>query len=370
MANFFEDLRKRVEKNAKGVHSSIMAESQIATVGDWVKSPTYDLNRIISGDLFKALPTRQLVGIVGMEGCMKSSLSVLMAADAQKQGFKPIIIDTERGITNDFCKRWGLDPANTLYFYTPWEHEIRTILAQIKESGEEKLFIILDSIGGIDRIKMYEDALGGDPKADQGQLQKSIKTDLKLLLNIAVMQNSIGIITGHQYPAMAAVPTPDIIAGGRAVRLFPTILLQLRKYSVKGSDKSIVGQEIKVTTLKNRLYPPFQDATLHLDYNSGLDPLAGIVELGVAANIIEQNGSFYKYKDKSIGQGLTNATKNIVEYPEILTEINGWLTKTGYSTINEEVRAMETVLQREDSEETLTDVEDVSPKGKRVSRKK
>jgi len=365
---FYEDLKKKVQKNAEGVHASIMSDSNIATVTDWVKSPTYDLNRIISGDIYKALPTRQLVCFCGMEGCCKSSLSVLMAADAQKQGFKVIIIDTERGITNDFCRRWGLDPENAIYFYTPWEHEIRTILAQIKETGEEKLFIILDSLGGMDRIKSYEDALEGDPKGDQGQLQKNIKTDLKLLLNIAVMQNSIGVVTAHMYPAMSFTPQPDIVSGGRAVRLLPTILIKLTKHSIK-ENKEVVGQEIVATTLKNRLYPPFQDSTLHLDYVNGLEPMAGMVELGVKAGLLEKAGAYYSYNGERVGQGVANATQAIKNFPELLDGINTWLKTTGYSTINENVRAAEELNKQVSGEdETQTEVE-TAGKTKRLKKK-
>ncbi len=352
---FFDDLQKKIASKAKGVHCSIMSESKIATVSDWVKSPTYDLNRIISGDIYKALPTRQLLALVGLEGTMKSSLMILLMADAQKQGFRPIIIDTERGITNEFCLRWGMDPTNAMYIYTPWEDEIRTILAQLKESGEEKMIIGIDSIGGMDRIKVYEDAVKGDPKGDQGQLQKAIKTDLKLLLNTCVMSNSIGIITAHQYPAMASVPMPDVIAGGRAVRLFPTIILQLKKHAIKDTDKTVTGQEITVTTLKNRLYPPFQDAVLNLDYNTGLEPHAGMLDLAIAAGILTKDGTWYMKGEEKFGYGPDRALKALKELDGIFDEMNTWLTTTGYSTINENVKAAEELVQKdieEDAPET------------------
>ncbi len=369
MDDFFEKLKKKIEAKAKGVHFSIMSESNIATTTDWIKSPTYDLNRVISGNLFRALPTRQLVCLTGMEGCMKSSLSVLLAADAQRQGFKVIIIDTERGITKEFCERWGLDTTKAIYSYTPWEHEIRTTLAQIKEMGEEKLFIILDSIGGIDRIKSYEDALEGDPKADQGQLQKGIKTDLKLLLNIAVTQNSIGIITAHMYPTMSFLPQPDAISGGRAVRLLPTIILYLKKHSLKES-KEVVGQNITVTTLKNRLYPPFQDAILNLDYVNGLNPMAGMVELATKAGIIEKSGSFYKYKNETIGQGAENTAKVLDKIDGLFEDINKWLETTGYSTVNKEVQnAIELYEKQENNNDEEKTVVETNGKTKRLRKK-
>ena len=144
------------------------------------------MNRILSGKLNGGLTSRNLCAIVGPEHSFKSSFMALCMSNAQKNGYKPIIIDTEGGCDDTFCKRWGLDTDNLYYIYTPWISEVKSILAQIKESGEEKLVIGLDSVGGLDRLKSYNDALAGEPKADQGLLQKEIRSTLKLFLNICI----------------------------------------------------------------------------------------------------------------------------------------------------------------------------------------
>lgn len=385
------DLKKLLQKNVKGTHVSLMSESDLSKSTDFIKTPSLDLNRVLSGNLFKGIPNRNLVGITGPEHTMKSSFMILCMAEAIRQGYTPIIIDTEGGVKDEFCKRWGLDLSKTLYIYTPWVSKIQSILASLKESGNTKLIIGLDSVGGIDKYGSYESALNDDPKADQGQLQKQIRSMLKLMLNICIEQDSIGICTSHLYSRPGSVPMPDEISGGKAMKLFPSIQIMLKKTPIKDANKKIIGNEILATTVKNRIYPPFQSATISIDYMKGINPYAGLVELGVTAGLIEKSGSWYSYNDEKLGQGLENATSLLGNHPRLLEDINKWLVTTNYSNVNEMLKqaedAVEAVLSKGDGSSEFTaydeqpevDVEqsedvdievEIPVKQKRASRKK
>jgi len=340
-----DDIKKLLSKNVKGVHVSVMSESDVSKSTDFIKTPSLDLNRILSGNLYKGIPNRNLVGITGPEHTMKSSFMILCMAEAIKQGYTPIIIDTEGGVKDEFCKRWGLDLSKVLYVYTPWISKIQSVLATIKNIGESKLIIGLDSVGGIDKYGAYESALGDDPKSDQGQLQRQIRSMLKLMLNICIEQESIGIVTSHLYARPStSVPMPDEISGGKAMKLFPSILISLKKAHIKNSDKQIIGNTIAATTIKNRVYPPYQQATISIDYMKGINPYAGLIDLGVTAGIIEKAGSWYSYGEEKLGQGEINATEAIGKFPKLLDDINNWLETTKYSNINELVKMAEEVL--------------------------
>jgi recombination protein RecA len=352
MDDLFKDLKEKINKNVKGVHVSILSESNITSERYWVKTPAFDLNRILGGSLYKGIQSRNIVAIVGPEHTMKSSFMILCMVNAQKESnCSPVIIDTEGGITKNFCERWGLDPEKTLYIYTPWIHEVKSILAQIKESGGEKYIIGLDSVGGLDRYKSFEDAAGGEPKADQGILQKEIRSTLKLLLNICIIQNSIGILTGHYYGSPGVIPMPDQIGGGKAIKLFPSVIISLKKEHLK-EGSNIVGNKITATTLKNRLYPPFQNAQINLDYKNGIKEYAGMLELGTEIGLVEKSGSWYSYKGERLGQGVLNSMENI-KNTDLINEIDEYLKTTGYSSIDKNVEeAMkETGEQTEQTEE-------------------
>lgn len=372
--DILKDIIVGVRKNVKGTHASIMTESDLSTPKVWVKTPSQDLNRILSGNLNKGITTKNLIGIVGPEHTMKSSFMVLCMAEAVKKGFSPIIIDTEGGVTNEFCKRWGLDPDETAYFYTPWVDKIKSTLAQIKNSGKTNLIIGLDSAGGIDHYKSYSDALDDDVKADQGQLQKRIRSLLKLFLNITIEQNSIGIVTGHMYSSPSMFQH-DQVGGGKAMKLFPSVLIQLKREHMKEGD-NIIGTTIKAKTIKNRLYPPYQEAIIDIDYRKGIDEYAGILELAINAGLVEKNGSWYSYQNEKLGQGAKNASQKLGKFPKLMEDLNKWLESTGYSTVDENLRDAEELLSVEEEKEEENDTISVSntsgkrAKGKRVDKKK
>ena len=369
--DFFKRLQDNIDKKVKGAHASIMSESNIATDRFDVMTPCYDLNRILSGSLRKGIKSRNLMGIIGPEHTMKSSFMVLCMVNAQKQGYKPIIIDTEGGCDGDFCRRWGLDISKVYYVYTPWIDEVAPILAQIKETGEEGLVIGLDSVGGLNRLKSYKDALDGDPKQDQGLLQKDIKAMLKLYLNICINQNSIGIATGHYYGSPNDQYNPDQIGGGKAMKLLPSILVTLKKYAIyenpTGATKAAkgrqIGNEILATTVKNRGYPPFQDATVQIDFESGVNSYAGLLDLAIQADIIQKSGSWYSMGDERLGQGAAKAYEAMRELPELLDKIDTWLEDSGYSTYNEVAEEAEKIIEAE------TEIEVEEPKKIRGKKK-
>jgi recombination protein RecA len=358
MNDFFQKLQKRIDDNVKGVHASMMAESEIATNYYWVPTPALDLNRALSGSTQRGIQSRNLVGIVGPEHTFKSSFMILCMVEAVKQGKKAVIIDTEGGLKKDFCARWGLDLEQVFYTYTPFIHEVRSILGQIRETGEKDLIIGLDSVGGLDRYKQFEDAGKGEMKADQGLLQKEIRSMLKLFLNVCIAQNSIGIATGHMYGSPGTVPMPDQIGGGKAMKLFPSILIQLRKEPIfefpnkKGKERGkIVGTEIHASTIKNRMYPPFQTARVKMNYIDGIDPYAGLLDLAVNADIIAKNGAWYDYEGEKV-QG-AEAAAALVQIPAVLEKLDVWLQKTGYSTVSKEIQEAEELLNEEKNSQKI-----------------
>lgn len=355
--DFFKNLQDSINKKIKGVHACRMSESDIATNKFSITTPSHDLNRILSGSLRGGVKSRNLMAVIGPEHTFKSSVMVLCMANAQKEGYKPIIIDTEGGCSGDFCKRWGLNTDEIFYIYTPWIDQVAPVLAQIKESEEENMVIGLDSVGGLQRLKAYEDALKGAVKQDQGLLQKDIKSMLKLYLNICINQNSVGICTGHYYGNPNDQYNPDQIGGGKAMKLLPSIIVTLKKHPLyefpnkKGKERgSIIGNDIIATTVKNREYPPFQDATINIDFKNGVSSFAGLLDLAIEADIVQKSGAWYSIGGERLGQGRINSEKILEnEFGDMLLDkLDEWLSNTGYSSHNEEIEQAEQLLKEEE----------------------
>jgi len=333
------DLKKKIEKASKGIHVSILSESDIAHVSEWIPTPSYDLNRVLTGNLFKGLPEKSLTYLVGVEASFKSSFSCLCAANAQKQGYTPIVIDSEGAWTGDFVKRWGLDPDNMLYIYEPFVDNVCATIAQLIDSDDEKFIIILDSLGGLENEKLLTDATSGDVKADQGGLQKRIKRLLKLMLNLIKKKKSIGIYTGHMYgnPGASYGPT-ESIGGGKFAALAPDTIIQLKKSKNIDKDKNVIGNLVTATTLKNRFYPAFNQCIIDINYTDGIQRKAGMVELAIKAGYIDKAGAGWMTNtitnEKVQGELKAEAWIN----DDMLNKLNEFLEDTGYSTINEELK--------------------------------
>jgi recombination protein RecA len=338
-----KDLKTKLQK-IKGIRADILSQSEVAASKDWLKTPAYDLNRILSGSLYKGIPTKSFSLFIGPETSGKSSFMALCVAEAQKNGYKPIIIDTEGGWDKDFTARWGINADEAIHIYTPWIDKICMVLGNIiNEEEEEKLIIVLDSIGGIERMKLLDDSIGGDVKADQGTLQKEIKRMLKMLLNICKSKNSIAMAAGHYYGNSSGYGEADQVGGGKFVKLAPDIIVSLKKQklfenpnaqSLKAKGK-IIGSTIKAITLKNRYYPPFQEATIEIDFNKGINEYAGLMGLLVDSELVKIGGSWYTFPNGEKAQGSTNAMEILKNDDKILNELDNWLKNTGYSTINE-----------------------------------
>jgi recombination protein RecA len=377
-----DKLRDKLRGCVKGSHVEILSESTIASTREWFQTPSYDLNRILSGSLFGGLPSKSLTLMVAPEASGKSSFMALCASKAQKMGYTPVIFDTEGAWTSDFVSRWGLDPSNILYIYTPWVDEVMVMMGTIIDDEEsDKLFVILDSIGGLEALKMVDDAVGKDAKvkADQGTLQKNIKRMLKMFLNIVKKKNSVGVMAGHFFGNPNSYGGADEIGGGKFAKLAPDIIISMKKHQiledpkVKAADRVVIGNEIKAITLKNRYYPPFQEANIQINYKDGINPMSGLLDIALTCGLITKNGSYFKMGDDTIGQGEIKALQWMAENSILfLPKIEEILKTTGYSTINKDVEEAEKLVEVGVIEESSV-VEEETPipitKGKRTTKK-
>ena len=347
--SLLDQLKEDLEKKTKGVHISILSKSEIATINTYIDTPTYDLNRIISGSIFRGVPEKSFVLLAGPEASFKSSFMAIAAGKAQKEGFTPLIIDTEGSWTQEFCERWGMNRDNALYVYTPWVDQILVMLGQIiKNESYKKLFVILDSIGGLERLKLISDSDKGDVKADQGTLQKDIKRMLKMLVNIAKAKSSIVFAGGHFYGNPSGYGDPEQLGGGFYLRLASDIIVVLKKYLIKDDDKNIVKVGFSAVTRKNRFYPPFNEATVEIDWQKGINAYAGLMDIALEAKLLTGGGAGWYTIPRENGEDIKfQGGWKFNEYIDetLLKDIEEYIKTTGYSSINENVAEAEKLIE-------------------------
>lgn len=308
------------------------------------------MNRIITGDLFKGLPEKSLTLLCGPEASFKSSFSCICAANAQKEGYQVIVVDTEGAWTDDFASRWGLDPEKIIIINTMLVDDVSVIFGNLVTGDDEKLFIILDSLGGLESEKLINDAEKGDIKADQGQLQKKIKQMLKLFVGVVKLKKSIGVFTGHLYGNPSGYGAAEEIGGGKYVKLSPDIIIQLKKSKSLDKDKKVIGNLINALTVKNRFYPAFNECTVNINYKDGINRKVGMVDIASDAGFIDKGGAGWMTNNLT-GEKIQgeNKAENWID-DEMLMKLNEYLKTTGYSTINEDVKD---VLEKSFSEDLV-----------------
>lgn len=360
----FEDVREKLMGASKGSSIFILSEAEALSQKENIATKAYDLNRILSGSLWKGIPNKNLTFLVGPEASFKSSFMCLNLVEAQKKGYTPVILDAEQAWTPEFCTRWGLDIDKALIIPSCWVEDLMVELVRIIDTGVTKIALALDSIGALESRKMIDDGKKGDVKADQGTLQKKIKRLMKLMVGIVKMQDSFGFMSGHYYGDPSGYGDSEKIGGGFYPKLASDIIILLKKYNIYENPAGktikekgkIIGTAIKAATNKNRNYPPFQEATVNIDYKKGIDPLAGIFEIAEEMDIIKGAGSWFSCELLDLRvQGRLNFYEQLLsmDYKPILDEIEETLKTTGYSTF------VEDTVEEEPEEELLLEKEEL-----------
>jgi len=344
MSDVFEDIKKKLMDASKGKRVMVLSESEVAQINTWLFTPTYDLNRILSGSLYKGVAEKTHTLLVGPEASGKSSFMCLNLAAAQKLGYTPIIINAEGAWTAEFVSRWGLDATKAMVINSSSVEDIHRDLANIKSEGFTKLAIALDSIGALSSNKVVDDADKGDIKADQGSLQKKIKAMMKTMVDIVKFQDSIAFSAGHYYGNPSGYGDPEQIGGGKYPRLAADYIITLKKFllyenpNAKAAARgAVLGTEIHAATIKNRFAPPFQEALFEINYQNGVNKMAGIVSVATEMGLIEKGGSWYTIPRMDIkAQGEGKLYEAILQQdPKPLLEgIENVLKTKGYSTQN------------------------------------
>jgi len=361
MSNTFDAIVDKLNKSSKGSRMMVLSESNISKIETYLFTPTYDLNRILSGSLYKGVAEKTHTLLVGPEASGKSSFMCLNLAAAQQIGYTPVIIDAEGAWTSNFVTRWGIDPSRAIIINTPWVEDIMVELSNIVDNGWTKLALALDSIGALESRKIIEDGVAGDVKADQGGLQKKIKRIMKQMVAIAKIQDGIAFSSGHYYGNPTGYGDPEQIGGGKYPKLAADYLITLKKSHIyenptakKASERGkIVGTRINAATLKNRFSPPFQEAVFEINYVDGVNKIAGIVDVAIDMGLVEKAGAWFSCKTLDLkvqGEAKFYDEMESMNIEPLLEEIEKTLKTKGYSSTNTD---LETMIVEEDTTEPV-----------------
>ena len=264
------------------------------------------------------LPRGRVVEIYGPESSGKTTLTLQVIAEMQKLGGTCAFIDAEHALDTAYAQKLGVNLNELLISQPDTGEQALEIVDSLVRSGAVDL-IVIDSVAALVPKAEIEGEMGDSLPGLQARLMSqalrkltaSIKKTNCMVIFINQIRMKIGVMFG----------SPETTTGGNALKFYASVRLDIRRIgTIKKGDEAI-GNETRVKVVKNKVSPPFKQAEFDILYGEGISRQGEIIDMGVAARILEKSGSWYAYNGEKIGQGRDNSREFLRENPDLAREI-------------------------------------------------
>ena len=260
------------------------------------------------------LPKGRIVEIYGPESSGKTTLTLSVIAEAQKQGATCAFVDAEHALDPDYASKLGVNVDDLLVSQPDTGEQALEITDMLVRSNAVDV-IIVDSVAALVPKAEIEGEMGDMHVGLQARLMSqalrkitgNIKTANCLVIFINQIRMKIGVMFGN----------PETTTGGNALKFYSSVRLDIRRTGAVKEGDEVVGSETRVKVVKNKVSPPFRQAEFQILYGKGIYLNGEIIDLGVQLGLIEKSGAWYSYQGSKIGQGKGNAAKFLEDNPEI-----------------------------------------------------
>ena len=264
------------------------------------------------------LPRGRVVEIYGPESSGKTTLTLQVVAEMQKLGGTCAFVDAEHALDVQYASKLGVNLADLLISQPDTGEQALEITDALVRSGSVDL-IVVDSVAALVPKAEIEGEMGDSLPGLQARLMSqalrkltaTIKKTNCMVIFINQIRMKIGVMFGN----------PETTTGGNALKFYASVRLDIRRIgSIKKGDE-VVGNETRVKVVKNKVAPPFKQAEFDIMYGAGISREGEIIDLGVAANVVDKSGAWYSYNGNRIGQGKDNVREYLKEHRELAIEI-------------------------------------------------
>ena len=264
------------------------------------------------------LPKGRVVEIYGPESSGKTTLALHVVAEVQKAGGTAAFIDAEHALDPSYAHKLGVNLDNLLVSQPDTGEQALEITDTLIRSGAVDI-IVIDSVAALTPRAEIEGEMGDSLPGLQARLMSqalrkltgSISKTQTLVIFINQIRMKIGVMYG----------SPETTTGGNALKFYASVRLDIRRTgSVKRADE-IVGNNVRVKVVKNKVAPPFREVEFDIMYGEGISKLGEIIDLGVKAGVIEKSGSWFSFNSQRIGQGRDNVREFLKANKDIADEI-------------------------------------------------
>lgn len=318
---------KDVEKTVKEIKTKF-GEGAIMKLGEAKK---VDVDAIPTGALSLDLalgvggyPRGRVIEVFGPESSGKTTLTLHAVAEAQKAGGTAAFIDAEHALDPEYARRIGVNIDELLISQPDTGEQALDIVETLARSGSVDI-IVIDSVAALTPRAEIEGEMGDQQVGLQARLMSKALRKITNLLSksgtVVIFTNQIRMKIGIMFG------NPETTPGGRALKFFSSVRLDIRRRAQLKSGDEIIGNRTHVKVVKNKVAAPFRTAEFDIMYNEGISRLGDIIQTGARFDVIEKAGSWYSYKGEQIGQGIDNAKEYLEENPKLIKELEKEITK-------------------------------------------
>ena len=263
-------------------------------------------------------PRGRVIEIYGPESSGKTTLAIHAMAEVQKQGGIAAIIDAEHAFDRFYAEKLGVDTDNLLIAQPDGGEQALDIADELIRSAAVDL-VVIDSVAALTPKAEIEGDMGDNKVGLQARLMSQALRKLTATINktnttcifINQLREKIGVMFGN----------PETTTGGNALKFYASVRLDIRKASAIKEGDEIIGNQVRVKVIKNKVAPPFKKAEFDLMFNEGISRVGEILDMGVDMGIIAKSGSWFSYEGNKLAQG-RDAAKNVLrDNPDLAEEI-------------------------------------------------
>lgn len=264
------------------------------------------------------IPRGRIVEIYGPEASGKTTLALHVMAEVQKTGGIAAMVDAEHALDPSYAREVGVDIDNLLISQPDHGEQALEIAEHLVRSGAVDV-VVIDSVAALVPRAEIEGEMGD---AHVG-LQARLMSQALRKLTGAISKSNCTVIFTNQLREKVGVMfgNPEVTPGGRALKFYASIRLDVRRIDSLKQGSEIVGNRTRVRVLKNKVAPPFKEAEFDIMYGKGISRVGDILDLAAALDLVNKSGAWYSYGDVRLGQGREAAKEYLTQHPELADEL-------------------------------------------------
>ncbi|MFO0864956.1 MAG: recombinase RecA [Gemmataceae bacterium] len=312
----------------------------------------------------KGLPRGRIVEIFGPESSGKTTVSLSVIANAQRNGGVAAFIDAEHALDPSWAKRVGVD-LESLLVSQPSNAEEALQIAEMLVKSNAVDVIVIDSVAALVPRNEIEGEIGDSHVG----LQARLMSQALRILNPAISRTKTCMIFINQIRQKIGVMfgNPETTSGGLALKFYCSVRLDVRKISQVKDGEDTVGSRVKVKVVKNKIAPPFKQTEFDLMHDRGISREGDLLDLAIEDKIIEKSGAWFNYGDMRLGQGRENVKNFIRDNPALMDELSKKVMEKRAATLNLPIPGAPQQDEGEDPEAATPPPEKSGRKGRQAA---